>query len=477
MRRVAKAAAALAAALAALAPGEAGADSWGPFPDQRVVSSDGRHYAIVREAKEKGVVEFEIHERGGGRPPLEPARESSSSNPRVKSAAAAVAEPGDPLVGSGVLPHAPLEVLVPNGGKSLVLFENYGRIGSGNCVTVVDREGRIRASARLADLFDSGTIAGFPRSVSSIWWYEGVFLAEEKGVVVLVAAGDLLRAVRLDGGVDAAPRPGILIDGILSRGDATRRLALDVASRLRPEGLASAAARVLSDPSAPLATRARAAVALKAVGDDSGAGTIVEASRKGAPKEAREYALARLAEFVPRDEALLRFRDAMRGKADDGWSAAQEGFVSIGAAAVPVLRQMLGESGESPDYRGGAAHALRRIGSEEAIDDLLAAVADGSEYVANAACNAAIATGGPKLLPGLVDLLARGTTQDARIAHHFKDNPSPAAVPALVAALRRRSDGPPHVKRAIASALEACAPGVRGAGLDADAWERALREK
>ncbi len=57
----------------------------------------------------------------------------------------------------------------------------------------------------------------------------------------------------------------------------------------------------------------------------------------------------------------------------------------------------------------------------------------------------------------LLRLLEVGTTQDTRIALHFRDRPMEAAIPALLAALGRHDDGTVTAD-ALAQALRACVP-------------------
>jgi hypothetical protein len=141
-------------------------------------------------------------------------------------------------------------------------------------------------------------------------------------------------------------------------------------------------------------------------------------------------------------EALPMLRRLMRGEADNEvWHPAQVAFVSLKEKSVPTLIEMLLEEGESADYRGGAAHALGEIGSPAALDALLIATATAEDYVANAAVNAAIGIGASDLDQRLAEILARGCTQDGRIALHFEEHPAQVALEPLRKALARAEPG------------------------------------
>jgi len=82
----------------------------------------------------------------------------------------------------------------------------------------------------------------------------------------------------------------------------------------------------------------------------------------------------------------------------------------------------------------------------------------------------------------LLRLLSAGTTQDARIALHFRDRPTEAAIPALLVALERHDDGT-SAADATSQALRSCVPSAftpprRVMGLDSVSYEepRAWRD-
>ena len=125
------------------------------------------------------------------------------------------------------------------------------------------------------------------------------------------------------------------------------------------------------------------------------------------------------------------------GPATAIWNECQIAFAALGEVSIPTLIEMLAETGESNDYRGGAANALGRIGSERALDALLEATATAPEDVANNACNAAIGIGAEDLTARLIAILERGSTQDGRIALYLQRHPTKAALAAIDTALAR----------------------------------------
>ncbi|MHC5009410.1 MAG: HEAT repeat domain-containing protein [Planctomycetota bacterium] len=434
-------------------PTQGRADSWLPFRDFRVVSPDGGTYAVVRA--DEGSARFEIRTRREGAPPLGPAFATDEYGMREGEGGPIDADPADPLIARGVFGQLPLEARVLDGGRGLLFVENYGMVGYEVSLAFVDASGAFAFQHKLRDLFDAATIEDFTHTVSSIWWKHGVLVDDENLRALVVAHGDRLLAVSLADGKVSQAKPEDLLRHFWVGTEEERALALEVAGRLRPDGLAGAA-RVLAEGEAmPLGIRFRAAVALKRItGETLLAVPFREAVEEGHPPELRKYATSHLAEMLGAD-ALPVLRALMRGPADgDVWHPAQTGFVSLGEAAVPTLIEMLLEEGESPDYRGGAAHALGRIGSKSAVDALLRATATAEDYVANAAVNAAIAIGAEDLGVRLAAILLEGSTQDGRIASWFEDHPAEYAREPLEAALARAAPDS-YEQRAIQAALDA----------------------
>jgi len=424
-------------ALLALLCGPAFADSWMPFRDKRVVSPSGRFYAVVRGGK--GGVSYELVERRDGAPAMKGAVAADSYGIRKGSGGSIDRDPEDTVVVTGSVPQLPMDVRVLEGGRGIVFFEKYARIGYGDVVTFVDAKGRIAFRHALRALFDQPTRSSFTRSVSSIWWYSGFAVSEARNLVLIVAAEDRLVTVSLEDGEVATPAPEALIPGFREGTPEERILFLETAARLKPKGMLPEALAIAGDATETVSIRLRAAVAVKRAGGSARFDPLfLTGVAKGNPPDVRKYATAHLGEVLGKG-AIPIMRDLMRGPADnDVWHPAQEGFVSLGEAAVPTLCEMVVEKDQSPDYRGGAAHALAKIGSKQAIDALLTATAEPRDaYTANAAVNAAIAIGAPDLGRRLAKILEAGSTQDGRIAMYFESNPADYARNPLKAALKR----------------------------------------
>lgn len=413
---------------------ENGLDRWGPFLDRRVVSPSGMRYAVVR--KQGRTATFELVRRREGAPPMTAAIAS-----RRGRGASIDRDRGDTVLGTGVLPQLPMDVRVLEDG-GLVAFEQYARLGYGDVVTWVDPDGKVRTRVRLQDLFDEPTIKGFRHSVSSIWWYRGWWVDEARQRAVVVAHDGHLREVSLSTGRVAIPDPSVVWGVVHAGTQEERELALELCAQLKPKSVLVRTLPLAKDVSEPMGVRLRAALAAQmAHAPDSFVELFLAAARDEKVDIAtRRYAVAHLADVMG-EKALPVLREMLRGRASKLWAAAQDALVALGEAAVPVLIAMVAETDQSEDYRGAAAHVLRRLETKAAAAALSKTVADESRYVANAACNALITIAPAGLAETLAKHLAAGTTQDARIASWFTGNRHPAAKAALKKAARRHAPG------------------------------------
>jgi hypothetical protein len=447
-------------------PVSAGADSWAPYSERRVVSPGGRHYVVARFPKKDASLRLEICRRRAGAAPLQPAeRDEMSPGVSVER------DPEDELVAALDIEEAPLQIRVLDTEPAAVLFEMYGSVGSGTSLSLLDSKGKLRWRLALTDLFPAEEIRGFDASVCSIWWYWGWWVDEERGKVVLVPHGVQIREVDLATGKVAVAAPGILLTRVGNGSVAEQRQALEIAKTLKPAGLAEKAKPIALDEAADPSLRLCAAVAYHAATKKPLVPELFRTyAAAGAPMELRAYAIENLALMIG-EEALPLLREAMRGTATDAWHPAQQAFVTLGEKSVPTLIGMLLDVQGTPDQRGGAAHALSEIRSPKALDALLEATRTADDYTANAAVNAAIETGGGNLATRLAAILAEGSTQDDRIAMYFEERPADFAVEPLLKALSRAQSGT-FARRVIAEALRACT-GLDG-GEDPAAWRKQL---
>lgn len=416
------------------------ADSWMPFQDKRVASPTGRTYVVIRSTN-SGIA-YELCRRAEGAAPMTDAIAADSYGLRDGTGGSIDRDPADTLVAEGSVAQRPLEVRVLDDPPAFVLFEKYGNVGHGDAVIYVEGEKGVVFRRKLADLFDFTARQTFQATVSSIWWHSGFVVDEERKCVLVVAAEDRLRKIATRDGEVSTPPKEVLLDGFRKGLLAERELCLAVAARLKPQGLLPQAEALAQDEGQPTSLRLRAAVAAKSAGGRGAYDRLfLAATEEGTPGEVKKYAIAHMGEMLG-DDAMPLLRRLMRGEAKDGvWWPAVEAFVSLGEAAVPTLVEMMLEEGESADYRGGAAHGLGKIGSKTAVTGLLKAVETAPDYVANAAANAVIAIGAPDLGERLAAILAKGSTQDRRIAMYFREHPAEYARSALEAALARAKEG------------------------------------
>jgi hypothetical protein len=375
---------------------------------------------------------------------------------------------GDTVLASGTLPTAPLEVRVSSLGRGFAAMKEYGAVGGGDSFVWVGPDGRVKHVKRMADLFTAKEIEGFTHTASSVWWFRAAWIDEGAGEVVVVGYPGLVRVVSVATGKVRHGGDEEIRRAVASADSEALVPALDLAVERKTAGLEDRLRAILADAKTSTAARLRAAVALALSGDRRGAdlvrATASTPTAAGGDEQERRYALEHLPDLLG-EEAIPILRAAMGPPTNaNAWSAATNGFAALGAKGVPTLVAMLGETGQSPDYRGGAAHALGRMAPEAAkaaLPALLAAVPDKEEYVANAALNAAIAIGKDSVSKELAAFLDAKTTQDGRLASYFTEVKEPAAVEPLRRALERHPKDS-YPRGVILEALDFQAGKVRG---------------
>lgn len=415
----------------------AGADSWGPYGARREVDPTGRWSVVLRAGKQGVSADFTLAEAPAGAPPVTPIAPGAPFAPNPPDVNV---REGDAILATGTLESAPLEVRVSARGLGFAAMEEYGGVGGGVSFAWVGRDGSVRHPKRLGDLFSAEEIRAFRHTVSSIWWFRGAWIDEDARETIVVGAGQAIRAVSIETGVVRKADAAEIRRALRFPDPQAGALAIDLARELALDGVEDALAAMLADERAVLRLRVRAAAALAERRDLRGKAVLVAAAATPRPaavdKADYEFALEHLPAALGLDAVPL-LKAAMRGESADGWSAGMSGFVALGEPAVAALLAMLTEAGQSNDYRGGAAHALGRIGSKAAVSGLVAAIADPQEYVANAAANGAIAVGKDSIAKELVALLDKPTTQDGRLSSYFEQVKEPTSVAPLVRCLAR----------------------------------------
>ncbi len=331
---------------------------------------------------------------------------------------------------------------MPDTLRGFLLFETYYRVGRAKSATYIDGNGTVRFSLTLGQIFDQ-PLQGVLQTMDSNWWNQGFWIDEAAQSVVVVAIDDQMREIAIADGAVTTPDISRLLKWCMTGLTTSRTVALEVLGRRpaadRKKGV-PLAMEIFHDVGEPMAVRLRAAMLLCAEGVHADVSALFAAARaEDQPREVRQFAVRQLPAVLG-DRAIPILRDLMRGTAGEVWGECYQAFIALGERAVPTLTEMVAEKGQTPDYRGGAAHALGAIRSPAAFDVLLAAAATADDYTANAALNAAIATGGEGLTARLITMLAAGSTQDGRIALYLAKNPTRHALSAIDAALARHPD-------------------------------------
>ncbi len=350
--------------LALAAPAQA--DSWMAPGPKLASSADGTTYVIVQPTKAWKDVRFQLVKRAEGRPARQPpylVGRRTGEPDRID------AEKGDKVLARGAVDFVPLEVRCLNGGRGFVLFETYANVGYHTVFQRHDAKGKVVWSKSLRDLFSAKQIKGFSHSVSSIWWYEGLWIDEAAGDIVVGYKGEqgrgVLRVALKDGKQREGSAKGLL--QFVGIGSAEERIrALDSAKKWKLDGVLEAVQAAFAKTSTPLLARLHFAVHMHAAGDESGTDLMRASAQAGTAPDARAHAVRHLSMFVPAQEALPLLRDAMRAKDDMVWSASEEALRKLGARAVETLTAMILDEKASERYRAGAATALWNMGAPAA---------------------------------------------------------------------------------------------------------------
>lgn len=430
----------VAALLVGVLSGQGYADSWAPWPEQRVVDPHGRYYVVLKRTEERSVVSWRFVERGEGSTPVESARENTrkSFEERNDPPADVSMRAGDSLISEGRLTQRPLHIFVSTSGWGFVVVERHGGIGYGDSVTLIPREGK-PVALKLTDIFDADTIAAFTCSVSSIQWYGGAWIDEEEKDLILLSKGGILRVVDLEtaevkSGGEAEVRRGVRCKDPRGLGKA-----LELAVSMDLRGLKDDLLPVLSDEAVTLGPRLRAALLLARSGDETGRSLIVRVAGKPADEpdpsygEDRRFALEHLPELLG-DDAIPLLLKILETEADT--RGAPKALATYGPRILGDLERIVREGKGYAPHR--AVHAIAAIGSRRAMPLLLRMARHEKSDLANSAVNAAIGLWGTDIADELADMLREGTTQDRRIAGFFAEHRYRDAIPALVTALDRQ---------------------------------------
>lgn len=164
---------------------EASADSWEPPEPETYTSSDGEtRLTVIPQDLESNLDYFE--DKVAGREPagaVDPAQTSAIGQFERRDASGnwqvVWRKPLDNEV-------APVRIVIADGGRGFVTFDNWHAVGRGdNVVVLYDADGDLIRKFSLSDLFPDWFIAGMPHSISSINWRDDPFFSSDgKNVVI-----------------------------------------------------------------------------------------------------------------------------------------------------------------------------------------------------------------------------------------------------------------------------------------------------
>jgi hypothetical protein len=336
------------------------ADSYGQYPNRRLVEPTGRFYLVVKvlpggpEDPGRGVpVEIEIAERQAHSPPVTMAADNLNweSDELVVNPDVAVRN-GDTLHGRLRLMRAPRKFVISSTGLGFVGLDVYGYNygppnprGERSCdaVVIVSNDGTVRHRKDLTDLFGELAMEQFDVTAGGVWWLGGGWFNERRHELVIVGSemeskpkSRLFRSVNLDSGEVSHCSTNVVIDALKAKNRGAMELALDLVAELELSDARPYLPAILADEGLPISVRLRAAVAFAKLGDLRGA-TLV---RETALNSGDEYAVKHLVMFF-RDGAAPLIRDVLRRFPDQVGHVAWESLIAIGAESVPTLIEML----------------------------------------------------------------------------------------------------------------------------------------
>lgn len=173
------------------------ADSYNPWPDQRVVSPNGRFYVVMKRVGgpkvygEWGPVEYIIAERSSDSPPVKSAKSkvigfgADKFDPdkggllyEIKANAHVSIREGDTVLGRGELERPPQAIIVSNVGLGFVGLGVYGYNYKGsdvglkvpNAAILVSSTGKVRRRLRLLELFTKDEYFEFDFTAGGVHW-------------------------------------------------------------------------------------------------------------------------------------------------------------------------------------------------------------------------------------------------------------------------------------------------------------------
>jgi hypothetical protein len=272
-----------------------------------------------------------------------------TANPEVR------VREGDIVLGKTQIDRAPAYLAISSTGLGFVGIDVYGHNyhlpREREAVIIVARDGTIRHRLNLSEVFP--TVAFSRTGGGNIFWSRGGWIDEQQREVVVVGwwtwgkSGET-PPVALIGLENGKVRQGSMRDVVKALADRNRGaydLALPVVTDAGLKEARPHLPSLLTDASLPMRSRVRAAAALLAMGDASGAGLVRRASLEEKDLEVRGEAVRLLPKSLG-ERAAGVICEVIRRHGDDAfvpcWQAMKEIPVSL---ALPELVRLLDEKG------------------------------------------------------------------------------------------------------------------------------------
>ncbi|MHC4953297.1 MAG: sigma-70 family RNA polymerase sigma factor [Planctomycetota bacterium] len=350
-------------------------------PDQLWFSHSGRHFcAVWRRGQHRRdlAFDYQLFERrpGAPRPPEVP----FASQPHKRDDARYLAlkrvwlnERSGKLIGKGTVHQLPQLIHVLDREPGVVLFERFSHYGHGNSLSYIDREGRLRWTLTLADLFDAEERAQFKDVDNSLHWNKGwlsFWVDEEQRTALVQSVKGTFIEVDLDTGVPRRTRASALLSIIRQPGYAHARIrAIKAAAPEHPRRMGEVVRDIYRNEKEPLAVRLHAAaVALY----DGGPNPPAELFRLGLEvEELKPFARRHLAE-LEKGTGLVKVLAQLAGPTEGLRAARDELTRRWGRIALPGLRRIAGDPNQPAVVRLRALHVHHVVAPKVPLREVVA---------------------------------------------------------------------------------------------------------
>jgi hypothetical protein len=435
----------------ALLHGAARADSWSPYGERLEVAENGKHFIVLGPYDyEKRSTAFAIHERRAGAKPPHVIENERADETKV------VVDPGDRLIRKGELKQQPLGAWMLFATPRAVLFEEYGNVGGDTTLSLLQADGKVKWRHSLDDFkLHPGK---FRQSTSSLWWYEGWWIDEARGRIVLVAKGRQYREVELESGKIHDAEESVVLDALKSPSVKVRSAVLRLCAMAdeKPKGWVKRVRAFRDDKSQALPIRLEAAWALSREVEDEQAFAIFQAAKKHLSDEDVRIAYLHLAPdmFAEEDSASLLAALLM---AHPDWRPKKVADMlgSLGSPGIEALDEIASDEELSSKQRLAALFGLGNSRSAHGAAAFAFVVREADDKLTEAA----LAQFEGQVIPPLGRALARALMHagagDAAIAKYLGDHASPDFVEGLEAAWKRAKPES-KARAAITAALKKC---------------------